>query len=885
METNRWSYDLEGVEKYASCLSPDFDRLPPEQIYKEYEMEVPEEVLEFCRIIEGLGGRVLLVGGCVRDAILSMEKGRGKIQPKDIDMEVYGIYPEDLLNEVDKHFGLEKSGTYGKQFEIIKIFGRGRTYDLDISIPRADNKTGSGSRGFETTSHPEFNVTEAARRRDLTCNSVSYDPLKKVVFDPYSGVNDIKENVIRVTDPEKFTEDPVRILRIMQFVARFGAKIAPETEELCERMMNKEKASQERNKKILIGGTEDDTELAMKLMSKSAVELDDESNNRIFDEFKKLLLKGKKPSLGLEFARRIGVIDRYYPWLAELTVTEQEFKWHPEGSAWNHSLQVVDAAVEIARRENLNGDETLELVAAALSHDLGKPTKTSKEWKEVDGVMKEVITSNGHDMEGGWLSSEFINAFAPTAKVKIERNEDGDYVGLEETDFQKELKQKVKILTEKHMQLKAWYLLYKEEEKINPEKAKRQARKWLGGLARKLAENGTNIYMLSYVTESDQRGRNGESNIPLKREDVEDLVEWQTWLNEMMKEVKIEKKLPDKLIGGKMITKETGLPEGVELGVVVSWVFDDQLAGEFTSIEDGLARANIYAEIVKQCLQVAREENWKTVAVNGKKKLPRIQDEVCNWLRQDGIKEKVMANAQLSILEKIVEKEADRVAELGEWPKHIKSGSLIDRVPKGNREQAPGFDAGVACALDLIPRDKQELAARLHANYSVESIEQIREELKQDDPDSPTTWWLAACAICKEGEINAEGFLQQVEDFKELAKDPEKRLAAAKSEFEKMKSSFVIKDGIPFGTKDGCMQAAYIAGWPVAATYAEKYGVFFVGTYLPTLGLENFVWSKEVDENGNRKSGPVYGSKQFVKCANEEEYNKVIAIVKKKLLA
>lgn len=863
-----------------TCLNPEFDLLPPEQIYKEYEMEVPEEVMEFCRLIEKIGGRVLLVGGCVRDVIMSTEGGKGKIQPKDIDMEVYGVYPEDLLKLVDGHFRLEEAGTYGKQFEIIKIFGRGRTYDLDISIPRAENKTGTGSHGFAVSSHPEFTVIEAARRRDLTCNSVSYDPVRKVVFDPYDGVKDIKENVIRITDAEKFTEDPVRILRIMQFVARFGARVDPETEELCRQMMDKEVMIRERNRKIVIGGTKEETELAFALIGKSAVELDDESTNRVYDEFKKLLLKGKRPSLGLEFARRIGVIDRYFPWLTELTITDQEYSWHPEGNAWNHTMQVIDAAAEIARREKMNDEERLTLMLAELGHDLGKPTTTKLAWKEVGGEMKQVVTSDGHDMEGGWLSTEFINAFAPKAYVKIERDVNGEYVGLHETDFEKELRRKVKILTERHMQLKSLYLLFMEERQINQDVAVKKARRSLGKLARKLAENGTNVFMLSFVTEADQRGRNGKGNSPLERGAVEDLVNWQTWLNEMMSEVEIKKELPEKIVGGYIIKKDNGLREGVELGVVVSWVFDDQLAGEFTSIEDGLARASLYSEIVKGCVQIAKEEKWKTVSINGKKKSPRIEDEVCKWLREDGVREKVLANAQLSILEKIVEKEGDRVADLGEWPKYIKSGSLTDRVPKGDEKKAPGFDAGVACALGLIPEEKQTLAARLHANYSEEAVEQVRREIEEADPDSPTTWWLAACAICKEGEINGEEFLEQVEEFKVLTKDPEKRLAVARTEFDKMKESFEVINGIPHGTKDGCMQAAYIAGYPVAVMYAEKYGIFFVGTYLPTLGLEGFEWSDDKDENGNAKSGPVYGSKQFVKCADEEELHRVLESAK-----
>jgi tRNA nucleotidyltransferase (CCA-adding enzyme) len=414
-----------------SSLSPDFDRLPPENIYKEYEMEVPEELVKFCRLIESHGGRVLLVGGCVRDAIMSAEAGKGKITPKDIDVEVYGIQPKDLLSLADQQFGLEKNPTVGNKFEIIRINSRDGSFSFDLSLPRDDNKTGSGNKGFETTSHPEFSILEGARRRDLSCNSMAYDPLTKITYDPYNGKKDVLDGVLRATDPEKFVEDPVRILRIMKFAARYGWKIEKETEELCKEMLVRgsdheliKRLRNEKNKKVIVGGTDEETKESLELMNKSAVELDDEVKERIYKEFSKLLLESEKPSVGLEFAARVGVIDRYFPWLAEMQITEQEASWHPEGDAWKHTLQVLDAAALIMHREKMNEEDGLVFMLAALSHDLGKPTKTEKKIK--NGV--EVITSDGHDMEGGWMSEEFINAFAPKDKVKIVRDEKDEYL-------------------------------------------------------------------------------------------------------------------------------------------------------------------------------------------------------------------------------------------------------------------------------------------------------------------------------------------------------------------------------------------------------------------------------------------------------------------------
>lgn len=238
---------------------------------------------------------------------------------------------------------------------------------------------------------------------------------------------------------------------------------------------------------------------------------------------------------------------------------------------------------------------------------------------------------------------------------------------------------------------------------------------------------------------------------------------------------------------------------------------------------------------------------------------------------------------KLEAIRKTVEENAQRVAELGQWPSYIQPGSLLERIPQEGDKKASGFDAGIACSMDLIPKDKQELSAKLHANYSKEAVMQVRKEVAEHNPDSQAAWWLAACSICKEGEIDIQGFLQQIEDFKKLAADEQAREVAAEKTFEEMTHSFTLKDGIPFGDKDGCIQGAYIAGYSFGTQFAENYGIYFIGTYEGTLGLEDFKWSEEKDEKGRPKSGPVFGSKQFVKCVNEDELRRALEVVKAKL--
>jgi hypothetical protein len=239
--------------------------------------------------------------------------------------------------------------------------------------------------------------------------------------------------------------------------------------------------------------------------------------------------------------------------------------------------------------------------------------------------------------------------------------------------------------------------------------------------------------------------------------------------------------------------------------------------------------------------------------------------------------------SQIDKVRTTVAANADRVAKLGEWPPYIEPGSLLERIPKEGGEKAAGFDAGIACATNLIPEDRQKLAACLHANYSKEAVLQIRQEAAAKNPDSETAWWLAACAVCKEGGIDQEAFLKQIEDFKILAANPEERGDAAQKEFAVMTSAFTLKEGVPYGEKDGCIQGAYIAGYPFGSEYSSNYGIYFIGTYEDSLGLEDFKWSDEKDEKGRAKSGPVFGSKQFVKCASEDEWRRAMEVVKAKL--
>ena len=227
--------------------------------------------------------------------------------------------------------------------------------------------------------------------------------------------------------------------------------------------------------------------------------------------------------------------------------------------------------------------------------------------------------------------------------------------------------------------------------------------------------------------------------------------------------------------------------------------------------------------------------------------------------------------ADLDALRDHVRQAVPRIRELGNWPAYIDGErALVSRVPS-MLDQAPGFDAGIACALDMIPRDQQKLAATLHAAYTVAAVDQVRRESLEMDPESETCWWLAASSVCIEGHASYDTFLRQLKTFDLLAKSPLQRLTSAIKAFDEMRKNFKLIDGIPFVIKDGGLQGAYVAGYDWGVQYAEVYGLFFLGTFRESLGLESFPFSDRKNDQGRPMSGPVNGSKQYVKVSSFKE--------------
>jgi tRNA nucleotidyltransferase (CCA-adding enzyme) len=226
---------------------------------------------------------------------------------------------------------------------------------IDVALPRRESKAGRGHKGFRVAGDPSMTIEEAARRRDFTMNAISWDPLTDTYEDPYKGRADIARRVLRVVDPATFADDSLRVLRAIQFAARFEYSLSDDTADLCRR-----------------------------------IPLDDLPAERIWGEFEKLLLQAERPSIGLALALDLGVVDALLPELKPLVGCPQEPEWHPEGDVWTHTLMVADKVR--ALNNDLPRPRLITVMLGAICHDLGKPPTTA--------VMEGRIRSRNHEEEG-----------------------------------------------------------------------------------------------------------------------------------------------------------------------------------------------------------------------------------------------------------------------------------------------------------------------------------------------------------------------------------------------------------------------------------------------------------------------------------------------------
>jgi tRNA nucleotidyltransferase (CCA-adding enzyme) len=300
---------------------------------------------EIAAAVHEAGGRALIVGGWVRDRL----RGRPS---KDVDMEVFGVAQERLPPLLARCGRVE---AVGQSFPVYKVVRRETGEVIDVALPRRESKSGRGHKGFEVHGDPFMSIEDAARRRDFTVNAIAWDPLTGDYEDPFDGRGDIERRVLRVVDPATFADDSLRVLRALQFAARFEFTLHDDTAAICR-----------------------------------GIPLDDLPAERIWGELEKLLLQAERPSIGFALALDLGVVDRLLPEMRPLVGCEQEPEWHPEGDVWTHTLMVIDKAREL--NADLDRPRLTAIMLGAVCHDLGKPATTA--------VLDGRIRSLDHEQAG-----------------------------------------------------------------------------------------------------------------------------------------------------------------------------------------------------------------------------------------------------------------------------------------------------------------------------------------------------------------------------------------------------------------------------------------------------------------------------------------------------
>ena len=274
-----------------------------------FEPDLPNRLLSIASEIRDVGGRAFLVGGWVRDALLGKDC-------RDYDVEVYDITQDELV-PILKKYG--RTNLVGKAFGVIHLAMKGLS--LDFSFPRTESKVGYGHRGFVVHTDEKLSFKEAALRRDFTINAMGMELPELTLCDPYGGIDDLKKGLLRHVGPA-FVEDSLRILRGVQFASRFALTLAPETVELCK-----------------------------------TLSLADLSVERLFEEFKKWLLKPGKPSLGLRAFLDIR-LNEFFP------------EVFPLRESWDDLGEMLDNMEAIRRSLSAEGkalsdDEAMEFAFAA----------------------------------------------------------------------------------------------------------------------------------------------------------------------------------------------------------------------------------------------------------------------------------------------------------------------------------------------------------------------------------------------------------------------------------------------------------------------------------------------------------------------------------------
>ena len=396
----------------------------------------------------------------------------------ELDLEVFGLGEAALLEALRRGFEPHR---VGQHFPVIRLRG------LPVDISCAEESIND--------------LPEAARRRDFTCNALYLDPETGELHDPLGGEADLEARVLRHCGP-RFAEDPLRLLRGMQLAARFDLRAAPETLAFCR-------------------------ELSLKGIAPE----------RLFEEWRKFLVRGRSPSAGLRFLQECNGLS-FFPELAALVGCAQNPEFHPEGDVWVHTLHALDA---FANARTGDAREDLVVGLAVLGHDFGKPATSVLAEGDTSGTK---VRSPGHAQKSAELMGDFLGRMTEEQKLIDE----------------------VVLLIENH---------------LAPAQLHRDG---AGDAAvRRLARKVGRIDRLVRVSLADHAGR------PPR---VPDAYATGGWLLERAEALAVLDSAPDPLVTGRdLLAADLGLREGPELGRVLDLLYDAQLDGRITSLEAGIELA------------------------------------------------------------------------------------------------------------------------------------------------------------------------------------------------------------------------------------------------------------------------------------------------------
>lgn len=312
-----------------------------------------EDIIEIAKKIAYNKGRLYLVGGAVRDKL-------NNIQYHDEDYCVTGLsYKkfEELFPNAHKR---------GKSFSVYDIDGK------EFALARTEEKIGNGHTNFKIVTNENITIEEDLKRRDITINSIAQDVLTNQIIDPFNGVEDFENKIIRATS-QSFKEDPLRVYRVARFASKFNFSVDSDT---------------------------------IRLMNSIKSELKYLSVERVFEEFRKAI-NTDYPHIFFEVLKKANLLDIHFIEIYKLIGAIQPEQYHPEGDSYNHTILALKMAASITKDEKIR--------FSALVHDLGKGLTPPSEYPhhinhDVRGVKQVQNFGNRLNMPNSWIKCGVVAA-------------------------------------------------------------------------------------------------------------------------------------------------------------------------------------------------------------------------------------------------------------------------------------------------------------------------------------------------------------------------------------------------------------------------------------------------------------------------------------------